>query len=232
MRRWVRRLGLAVAGLVGLSLLLVVVLSVISYVRQQRRYTLVVPPLAIPSDSATIQRGQHLVTAVGFCTDCHAADLGGKVMVDRLLTARLAAANLTRGAGGLGASYTDEDLVRAIRHGVGKNGKSLIFMPAEVFQHMSDADLAAVIAYLHTVPPVDHAVPPPRIGPLFRVLHIVGFPLLPAERVDHHATAAPTSLAAPSARGRNWIFATRYARGDGRMGACCGSRCRGRTLAS
>lgn len=191
MRRWVKRLGLAVGGLVGLVLLVVVVLCVISYVRQQRTYTLVIPPLLIPSDSAAVQRGRHLVTAVAFCTDCHGTDLGGKVMVDRLLTGRLAAANLTRGTGGLGANYTDEDLVRSIRHGVGRNGKSLIFMPAEVFQHMSDADLAALIAYLHTAPPVDRTLPPPRIGPLFRVLHIVGFPLLPAELVDHGAIAAP-----------------------------------------
>jgi cytochrome c553 len=191
MRRWIRRLGLAVGGLVGLVLLVVVVLCVMSYVRQQRTYALVIPPLAIPSDSAAVRRGQHLVTAVGFCTDCHATDLGGKVMVDRLLTGRLAAANLTGGTGGLGTNYSDEDLIRAIRHGVGRNGKPLIFMPAQLFQHLSDADLGALIAYLHTLPPVSRTLPRPRIGPLFRVMHILGFPLLPAEHVEHHARAAP-----------------------------------------
>ena len=191
MRRWVRRLGLAVGGLVGLFLLLVVAFCIISYVRQQRTYTLVIPPLAIPTDSATLERGRHLVTAVGFCTDCHATDLGGKVLGDGFLTGRLAAANLTSGPGGLGANYTNEDLVRAIRHGVGRNGRSLIFMPAQVFQHMSDADLTAMIAYLHALPPVDRTLPRLRIGPVIRVFHLLGFPLLPAERVDHHATAAP-----------------------------------------
>lgn len=191
MRRWVRRLGLAVGGLVGLFLLLVVAFCIISYVRQQRTYALVIPPLAIPSDSVMVQRGRHLVTAVGFCTDCHATDLGGKVMVDQLLTGRLGAANLTGGVGGLGATYTDEDLIRAIRHGVGRNGKSLIFMPAQAFQHMSDADLVAIIAYLRTLPHVNRTLPRSRIGPLLRVFHIFGFPLLPAEHVDHHATAAP-----------------------------------------
>jgi len=190
MRRWLRRLGLAVGGLVGLSLLLVVALCVISYVRQQRVYTLMIPPLAVRTDSATLERGRHLVTAVGFCTDCHATDLGGKLLGNGFLTVRLAAANLTSGNGGLGANYTDEDLIRAIRHGVGRDGKSLIFMPAEAFQHMSDADLAAMIAYLHTLPPIDRTLPRPRIGPVIRVAHILGFPLLPAEHVDHHATAA------------------------------------------
>jgi len=190
MRRWVRRLGLAISGFVGAVLVLVAALWIISYVRQQRTYTIVIPPLAISADSATVERGRHLVTTVGFCTDCHDADLGGKVLADRLITGRLAAANLTRGTGGLGAQYTDEDLVRAIRHGVGRDGKSLIFMPAQAFQHMSDADLAAMIAYLHVLPPVERTLPRPRLGPLFRVLHIFGFPLLPAEHVDHQATAA------------------------------------------
>ena len=82
------------------------------------------------------------------------ADLGGRVLGDNLLMGWLVATNLTRGQGGLGADYTDQDLVRAIRHGVGR-GKSLVFMPSESFQRYSDEDLAAIIAYLRTIPPVD-----------------------------------------------------------------------------
>ena len=73
---------------------------------------------------------------------------------------------------------------------MGRTGKSLIFMPSESFRGYSDEDLAAVIAYLHTIPPVDRTLPPTWIGPFARVLHIAGFPLLPAELVDHNATAA------------------------------------------
>jgi mono/diheme cytochrome c family protein len=60
---------------------------------------------------------------------------------------------------------------------------------------LSDHDLAAVIAYIRSVPPVDRTFPATRIGPLARVLHHFGFPLLPAERVDHGARAAAPEAA-------------------------------------
>ena len=44
----------------------------------------------------------------------------------------LAAPNLTRGAGGLGSTFTDTDWVRAIRHGIHRDGTSLLIMPSEV----------------------------------------------------------------------------------------------------
>jgi cytochrome c553 len=53
---------------------------------------------------------------------------------------------------------------------------------------MTDEDLAALIGYLRTVPPVDREHPEPRIGPVARALYLTGkFPLLPVELVDHDA---------------------------------------------
>ena len=61
-------------------------------------------------------------------------------------------------------------------------------MPAEAYAVLSDGDLAALIGYLRTLPPVDRMAPSPRIGPLPRVLYLVGnFPLLAVEKVDHPA---------------------------------------------
>lgn len=101
--------------------------------------------------------------------------------------ARLAATNLTSGLGGI-AGYTDADFERALRHGVRRDGRPLFFMPAEAFAVLSDADLAAVIGYLRTLPTVDRETPAPRIGPIARVLYLGGnFPLLPVERVSHEA---------------------------------------------
>jgi mono/diheme cytochrome c family protein len=193
MKRWIKRIAIALGALVGVALLAVIALNVVSVVRERRTYAVAVTPLAIASDAATIARGRHLATAVGGCVDCHDADFGGRVLIDRLLIGRLVASNLTRGQGGLPTDYTDPDLIRAIRHGVGRSGRSLIFMPSEGFHSFSDHDLAALIAYLRSVPAVDRALPETRVGPLARVLHVFGFPLLPAERIDHEvATLAPT----------------------------------------
>ena len=48
---------------------------------------------------------------------------------------RIYSANLTRGKGGIGSSYTDADYVRAIRHGVGRNGRPLLTMPTDALYY-------------------------------------------------------------------------------------------------
>lgn len=188
-RRWGRAARIA-GGLAGGIVVLVVVLLTffngISLSRQHRRYHIADPTLEIPNDSAAVNRGRHLVTAVAACTSCHGSDLGGGIVIDQPLLGRFVAANLTAGPGGVGKRDTDQDLARAIRHGVGRSGQSLVFMPSDAFQGLSDRDLSAIIAYLRTVPPVDRKLPPTRVGPIGRTLHVLGSPLLPAERIDHH----------------------------------------------
>lgn len=191
MKKWGRRIAIGLASLIGLIILLVVGANIASASRQRTIYQ--VPPSGIRAvtDPASIERGRHLVEAVGKCGECHGADLGGRAMLESPVMGTLHASNLTSGRGGLDSAFADEDWVRAIRHGVRRDGRSLIFMPAEGFQRFSDADLASIIAYMRTVPPVDRETPEPRIGPLARVLHLaVGLPLLPAELVNHTARPA------------------------------------------
>lgn len=76
-------------------------------------------------------------------------------------------------------------------------------MPSDAFQALSDDDLAASIAYLRTVAPVDRRLPPTRVGPMGRVLHVLGFPLLPAERIEHTATGTAPAPGATIAYGRH-----------------------------
>jgi cytochrome c553 len=134
------------------------------------------------------------VEAIGKCAECHGADLGGELIVDSPVFGRLAGSNLTAGAGGI-ADASAADLERAIRHGVGRDARALFFMPAEAFHALTDEDLAAVLGYLRSLPPVDREAPEPRVGPLARILYLAGnFPLLPVELVDHDARpAAPAA---------------------------------------
>jgi hypothetical protein len=66
------------------------------------------------------------------------------------------------------------DFVRAIRRGVRRDGRSLIVMPSEVFTHLSQEDLGAVIAFLKQVTPVDREVPRSGFGPVGRALLAAG----------------------------------------------------------
>jgi mono/diheme cytochrome c family protein len=161
--------------------------------RLAKTYTVVVPQVVIPTDAATIARGKYLVTKVSMCVECHAEDLGGKAFSDDAAFGHLWASNLTRGRGGIGVSYADQDFVRALTHGVKRDGRSVVFMPSQDYR-FTEPDLAAVIAYVRSVPNVDRETPAPRIGPVARVLATTGkFPLVPAELIDH---ASPRFVAA------------------------------------
>jgi hypothetical protein len=57
--------------------------------------------------------------------------------------------NLTRGNGGRVVGFTDQDWVRAIRHGVDPDQRGLFLMPSEEYAHFS-----AIWTYLKTLPAV------------------------------------------------------------------------------
>jgi len=194
MRKVLKWIGYVVGGLVVLILIFVGYAYAKSSSRIGHTYSAKVAPLSIPTDSASLERGHHLVIAVGKCVACHGDNLGGKLVADDAAFATIWSSNLTRGKGGVGASYDDADYVRAIRFGVRKSGKPLIFMPSDAFTHFSDADLGAIIAYLKTVPPVDQETVPPRIGPIGRIVSTMApdFPLTPAEHIDRNESRPVT----------------------------------------
>jgi cytochrome c553 len=159
-------------------LVLVLIGAGVVYAASERklrhRYDTSVEPVALPTDSAAIARGEHLVRNVVDCTLCHGDDLGGAVYSSSPAIGTVAGPNLTRGKGGIGTSYTTADYVRAIRRGVRPDGRSLIVMPSEVFTHLSQEDLGAVIAFLNQAPPVDREVPRSGFGPVGRALLAAG----------------------------------------------------------
>lgn len=194
MPRWLRWAGRVLAGLVLLIVVAVATVYAVTTLHIRRTYNLPDSPVRAATDSASLVRGRHLVETISKCQECHGPDLGGKLWVDEPAFGRLAGVNITTGRGGLG-HYTDADFERAIRHGVGRDRQPLIFMPAEAFAAMSDEDLAALIGYLRTLPPVDREMPEPKVGPVARAIYLFGnFPLLPVRLIDHDSRPpAPTA---------------------------------------
>jgi mono/diheme cytochrome c family protein len=214
MRKWIRRLGIAVAGFVIVLALSIGGVYGFSSSGFKQTYDVPQSALAIPTDSASIEWGHHLVFAVGKCVECHGPDLGGKAMVDDPAFGHLESSNLTRGKGGIGSTYTDNDFVRALRHGVRPDGTPLLFMPSQEFTYFSDADLASVIAYLKSVPPVDRERKATHVGPLARALYVAKkLPLVPAELIDHKAAPVATVQRGPTAA---------YGKYLARVGGCQG----------
>ena len=190
----VRRVGLIILGsLVGLVGLALLVIYLGSELRLNQRYVIAVTPPQLKTDAATLARGKHLVEANTGCDYCHGANLAGQRFTDAP-PFRLIASNLTGGTGGVGQSYSDEDWVRAIRYAVRPNGTPLLFMPYQGFAQLSDEDLAAIIAYLKSVPPVDNQPGTSALRLLGRALLLAGEYHLPAEQIK----VVPTQPTAPS----------------------------------
>jgi mono/diheme cytochrome c family protein len=191
--KWI---GIALASLIGLVLVVVVVLNVIGRRRANRAPDVASSPVTIPAnDSAQLARGRHLVDFMG-CETCHGPGLSGKPFPTPSFLVGMAATNLTRGEGGVGAAYTTEDWERAIRHGVAKDGRRLIIMPSEAYTHLDDADAAALIAYLQTLPAVNQSFPSRKIGILGGTLLGAGaFPttadMIAHDSVGKRAVVAP-----------------------------------------
>ncbi|KUJ80318.1 cytochrome C [Ruegeria marisrubri] len=129
----------------------------------------------------SVERGEYLVQGPMGCGNCHtpfgeqgldiSRDLGGRVVEDNEHFIAIAA-NLT--PAGRVSDWSDEELGRAIRECLRPDG-SLIGppMPCAVYRGLGDEDLASVVMYLRTVPPVEndpgqstYNIPlPPTYGP-------------------------------------------------------------------
>lgn len=194
MKKWLLGTGFVLGGLVALTAIALFVLTSRTNSQMAVVWDVQPPAPAVPADPEMLAEGGRLYMARG-CADCHGANGAGVEFVNDPMIGRFVGANLTAGANGLAATYSDVDFARSIRHGVTPDGRALMFMPSHEFWGMSDRDLGAIIAHIRTLPPVDAVPDDQRPGPLAKILSALGqFPMLfPALLVDHAAArpAAP-----------------------------------------
>jgi mono/diheme cytochrome c family protein len=185
MKKIIKIIGIVLGGLVGVLLLAGVVLYFIGNSRLNKTYDIPPSNITLPTDAASIEFGKH--RAETLCEGCHGPDLSG---IDNWFSAppigTIDSANLTSGEGGIGGEFTTEDYVRAIRHGIDRAGKPIFMTAVSSTAYLSDEDLGAIIAYLKTIPPVDHTIRGRHFTPLARILLAAGvLGKLPAESVSH-----------------------------------------------
>jgi mono/diheme cytochrome c family protein len=153
MRKLFKIVGVIVGGLIGLIVVAAGVIFFVSNTKVNQTYSVKPQPLsiAIPTDAESINEGKRL-TQIRGCADCHAADYGGNPTFVSGDLGTISSANITKS--GRVANYSDEDWLRAIRHGVDPTGRGLWIMPSHEFFPLSDGDIAKTIAFMKTVPPV------------------------------------------------------------------------------
>lgn len=177
---------LLVAGMIAVLLLAGVLVYAVGGARMAHVYRYEVTSVKVPTGEAAITEGKRLFFIRG-CADCHGDDGAGKLIFETPL-ARSVGANLTA----LMPTLSDDDVVRALRHGVGKDGTMLMTMPAQEYRKMSSADIGHLIAYLRTMKPIARALPPSEVKPLGRfmyVCHVMKF--FPAETFNHENKPPP-----------------------------------------
>ncbi|MFL7891971.1 MAG: c-type cytochrome [Anaerolineales bacterium] len=181
MRKVLKWLGIILAVLVGLVVTSALVLYIMGKSTLNKTRTVTPPAISIPNDEVSLARGEHMVDVN--CTSCHGADLAGDVLLDDPMIGTIYTANIT----GLADRRTNEQLVLAIRHAVGPEGRQIIAMPSEAFAQFSAEDLGAIIAYLKTVPYIDKDTPPPDLSFIAHIMVAAGVmgDIFAAEMIDH-----------------------------------------------
>ncbi len=152
--RWLRKVLLT---LLAFTAALAIVAYAIGNARIAADFDAAAAPLAAAGDAV---RGERWSRIIG-CRGCHNVDLGGKLWADVPLVGRLIASNLTLHREG----YDDAQLARAVREGVGADGRRLLLMPTEALQHLDDATLADIIADIRSAAPASREDRRTWIGP-------------------------------------------------------------------
>jgi cytochrome c553 len=110
--------------------------------------------------AAILAHGERLTHALG-CTGCHGVHLEGTFLTEHEPQyGPLYASNLTVEV----PEYDDSELDGIIRRGTHPERKSVWAMPSQIFQHLSDPDFTALVAYLRSLKPIGKKLPPPRFS--------------------------------------------------------------------
>lgn len=152
-------------ALLLLALLALAVVYALSERALDRVYPIPAVTLSVPDDPASVVEGRRLATIRGCVGGCHGKEGGGAVMFDKPTIARLVAPDLAASV----RRYSDAELAVIIRNGVRPDGRSMLVMPSEAFNGLTDEDLARIVAFLHSLPPRSGPGPGNSIGPLGRV---------------------------------------------------------------
>lgn len=133
-------------------------------------------PLAFPLErtQARLERGKYLAEAVAGCFDCHSptnwsapeappqpGKIGaGDVFPEEGLPGKIVPSNITPDRETGAGAWSDGDFYKALTQGIGHDGRTLFpLMPYARYRDLSDEDLASLIVYVRSIPPVRNPLP-------------------------------------------------------------------------
>ena len=160
---WKRKLGITVIVLVPL-LLALGIFGAVLFARQGGFAPYRVPRGGrhdVPHDAATLEKGAYLAH-LGNCAACHTVRGGTPYAGGRAIVTdygRIYSTNITPNAAhGIG-DWSLEEFAHTMRHGVSRRGVLYPAFPYAHFALLTDADIAALYAYLQTLAPSNAQAP-------------------------------------------------------------------------
>lgn len=184
--------GLIVTGLLTVLLAAVFIVALVGALRLNAKHDNPVPEVTVAMTPEQIARGERIAS---LCLGCHSTDgelplegqnflsgEGGAPPVGTMYAPNLTPAHF--------ADWTDGEIIRAIREGVHKSGRSLIIMTSKAFHNMSDEDVQALVAYLRSQPAVEPDTPANQLN-LLGVAFTLMAPLASVQPPITQAVTAP-----------------------------------------
>lgn len=173
--KWV---ALVLSGLLTLIFGILLVVAVVGTIRLSQNYDASHPvaQVQVTSTAEQLAQGERIAH---FCAGCHSPDgqlplRGNDFGAEAgFPIGTLYAPNLTSTHLG---TWSDGEIIRAIREGVTKSGRSLIIMPSATFKHLSDQDVQAVVAFLRSQPAATPDTPTNSLNVLGAIL-VNAFPI-------------------------------------------------------
>lgn len=195
-RLWVKLLGGLPAALLALIFGAAFGLALVGYNKLNAMRPNPPSPLALQSTPQLVADGERFARS---CVGCHSGN-GQLPMTGQDFfghdsegppVGTLWAPNLTPVH--LGA-WSDGEIIRAIREGVGREGRSLIIMPSAGFRNLSDDDVLALLAYLRAQPAAGEPSPPRRLNVIGAILFAT---ILPDDLLSAQQPIAAPVIAPP-----------------------------------
>lgn len=176
-QRWyVRWPGLILSGLLVLVFIVLGSGATRGLVQMEARHTNPSSAIMAATSIEALARGEEIANGCG----CHSPEGQALVSGSRVSfieggppLGTLYTPNLT--PGGALAQWSDGEIARAVREGIGKDGRALFGMPSVTFRNLSNEDTAALIRYLRSLPATENPQPERNMNAIADA--IVGFGL-------------------------------------------------------
>ena len=171
----------------GAALLLVVLLCGITFTIGWRPFlgpnARALTDRKFESTPQRLERGKYLTSGCMYCHSPHdwgapgtpvqtGMEFSGEQEPYKDLPGKIVAPNLTPDKETGAGTWTDDMFARAIREGVGHDGRALFpLMPYPYFRELCEEDVASFVVYLRSVPTVHHELPKTEI--IFPVKYLI-----------------------------------------------------------